>query len=175
MSWQPAPSFHHAFALLRSAVLPRLCYLSSSPEILLPAERFDSSVRSTFALSSSPSFSSSVALSSPISSCSSSLLSFPLTHREGIAGQSPAKARVAAPMDVFRLRVPSLGSLTRRKRRRDCSPLNDAACGAPVVPGLRAFAVPFGWMVASPQFPVFPPRCRYEPRPRREARCREHE
>src|ERR1700733_663204 len=42
---------HHAFALLRSAVLPRLSYLSRvvSPEILLPAaEWFDSSVRGTF-------------------------------------------------------------------------------------------------------------------------------
>ena len=42
---------HHAFALLRSAVLPRLSYLSRVvyPEILLPAaEWFDSSVRGTF-------------------------------------------------------------------------------------------------------------------------------
>ena len=42
---------HHAFVLLRSAVLPRLSYLSRvvPPEILLPAaEWFDSSVRGTF-------------------------------------------------------------------------------------------------------------------------------
>lgn len=66
-------------------------------------------------------------------------------------------------MDVFRLREPSLGSLSRRKRRRDCSPLNDAKCGAPAVPGLRAFAVPFGFKTTSPQYPRCSSRCRISP------------